>query len=152
MSELFRFAPTKSWCGDEYTPDPVRIDDTPAPKPVTPPEPERPFRFAPTTKAAPVFDPFGDDAPARTTQVHISPELQKRVDGEDDEVEHSFRKSKGTFKPGDTVRWLRQRTNFVIEKATYASLGLWLISGRKTDDSGTIMGIFSPAELATVAA
>jgi hypothetical protein len=152
VSEIFRFAPTRNWAGDLYTPESVTLDDEPKPKAVKP-EAEKPFEFAPgSTRKSASFDPFGSDVPATRTEFHISPELQKRVDGEDDEVEHSFRKSKGTFKPGDTVRWLRQRTNFVIEKAIYASMGLWLISGRKTDDSGEIRGIFSPAELATLPA
>ena len=54
----FRFAPglASDCSGIPYTPASVTLD-TPAPKPVTPPEPDKPFRFAPdSTRKSPSID------------------------------------------------------------------------------------------------
>jgi len=139
--------------GDEYTLEPVEHDSVPAPKPIIVPEDNTPFRFAPgstTQKSAP-FDPCGSDEPAKRTEFHFFKSLQ--LDDEDKAEEPgSFRKRRTDFSVGTHVRWLKAAKTFVITKALCTAKGLWLIHGTKDDDSGTIMGIFSPSELAALPA
>ena len=97
--------------------------------------------------------PFGDDAhePAKRTEFHFYKNLQ--LDDEDEAEEPgSFRKRRTDFSVGTHVRWLKAAKTFVITKALYTARGLYLIHGTKDDDSGTIMGIFSPSELAALPA
>jgi len=97
--------------------------------------------------------PFGDDAhePAKRTEFHFYKNLQ--LDDEDEAEEPgSFRKRRTDFSVGTRVRWLKAAKTFVITKALYTARGLYLIHGTKDDDSGTIMGIFSPSELAVLPA
>jgi len=182
MSEQFHFAPQKNFIdGKDYTPEPVTLDTEPGrtKAPAAPTAEPNGFHFAPARKAEPGYwdegreigtEPFqfapglvkkeadpagffgtGEHEPAKRTEFHFYKNLQ--LDDEDEAEEPgSFRKRRTDFSVGSTVRWLQGKKSFVITKLLYVAKGLYLVHGDKLDGAGEIQGIFSPSELATVAA
>jgi hypothetical protein len=167
--------------GRDFTPEPVTLDAEPGrtKAPAAPTASDAPFRFAPARKAEPGYwdgggeigiEPFQfapglvkeESDPSGFFETAKAPELypgrafmqfMKTYDPDDEDEPGTFRKSRQEFVAGMSVVVLgdKRRRKMRLSKVIPMPHNFFLCDGDWTDESGSVRGIFSGAELAIAA-
>jgi hypothetical protein len=177
VTEIFKFAPVRNVFGELVVPK-VDIDDTSQPGTFTRRPGSGPFDdnfvwssedttkttavktdefhfdFEKATKAAPTPDPFGE--PTKAPELYTSQAFKKFIRNYDPDAEDdygTFRKSREKFAVGMNVVLLSdgKRRKMKLTKLIPVTNDFFLCDGDWVDESGSVRGIFSGAELAIAA-